>query len=91
MHYNDRMTILARLGFAARGFVYVLVGWFALDAARHGGRPSDNQGVMGSLIDAPLGKAMLGVCALGFAATPSGGWLRQRWTRKGMAILSRAE
>jgi hypothetical protein len=30
-------TLLAKLGFAARGVVYILIGWFAVDAALHGG------------------------------------------------------
>ncbi len=61
------LTILARLGFAARGLVYLLVGIFALDAALNGGRPSDNQGVMGTMADAPVGRVLLLLCALGFA------------------------
>ena len=56
---------LARLGLAARGFVYVLVGWFAFDAARTGGTPTDNQAAMASLIDEPFGLVLLGVIALG--------------------------
>ncbi|MDO7834028.1 DUF1206 domain-containing protein [Sphingobium sp. HBC34] len=67
MTYNDRMTLFARIGFAARGLVYILIGWFALDVAIHGGRPMDNQGVLGTLVDAPLGHVLLGICALGFA------------------------
>lgn len=67
MTYNDRMTLFARIGFAARGMVYILIGWFALDVAIHGGRPMDNQGVLGTLVDAPLGHVLLGICALGFA------------------------
>lgn len=66
MTYNDRMTILARLGFAARGLVYVLIGWFALDVALHGGQPTDNQGALGTLAHAPLGHILLAICALGF-------------------------
>lgn len=67
MKYSDRMTLLARIGFAARGLVYVLIGWFALDVALHGGEATDNQGALGSLADAPLGHILLAVCALGFA------------------------
>lgn len=58
---------LARLGFAARGLVYIMVGWFALDAARTGGAPTDNQAAMASLIDKPFGHVLLGLIALGLA------------------------
>jgi len=67
MDYSDRMTLLARLGFAARGLVYVLIGWFAMDVALNGGQPTDNQGALGTLAHAPLGHVLLGICALGFA------------------------
>lgn len=65
--YAQRLTTLARIGFAARGLVYLLVGWFAIDAALHGGQPSDNQGVLGSLAQSSLGRALLLLCAAGFA------------------------
>jgi hypothetical protein len=61
------LTVFARLGFAARGLVYLLIGVFAIDAALNGGRPSDNQGVMGTVADAPGGRWLLLLCAVGFA------------------------
>lgn len=66
MHYNDRMTLLARLGFAARGLVYIIIGWFATDVAINGGEIKDNQGALGTLADAPLGTALLIMCVVGF-------------------------
>ncbi|KFG88948.1 Membrane protein [Sphingobium herbicidovorans NBRC 16415] len=61
------LTAFARLGFAARGLVYLLVGGIAIDAALSGGRPSDNQGVMGTMADKPGGQLLLILCAIGFA------------------------
>lgn len=67
MARDNRFTSLARLGFAARGLVYILIGWFALDAALNGGRPIDNQGALGTMAEAPMGRALLALCAIGFA------------------------
>ncbi|WP_052149414.1 DUF1206 domain-containing protein [Sphingomonas sp. Ant20] len=60
-----RATQLARLGFAARGLVYCLVAWFAVDAAMRGGTIADNQGAIGSLADEQLGAVLLAVIAAG--------------------------
>ncbi len=60
-------TLLARLGFAARGVVYLLVGWFAIDAALRGGRVGDNQGAIASLADEPFGQFLLAAMAAGLA------------------------
>ncbi|WP_230772550.1 DUF1206 domain-containing protein [Sphingomonas sp. Leaf4] len=60
-------TLLARLGFAARGIVYWIVGWFAIDAALRGGKVGDNQGAIASLADEPFGEVLLGLMAAGLA------------------------
>jgi hypothetical protein len=58
-------TLLAKLGFAARGVVYILIGWFAVDAALNGGEIADNQGAIGSMADGPLGPLLLAIIAAG--------------------------
>jgi len=67
MNSSLGLTLLARLGFAARGLVYILIGWFAIDAARSGSRPTDNQAALASLVDEPFGRILLGVIAAGLA------------------------
>ena len=59
---SEKFRWLVRLGFAARGLVYILVGFLALTAA-----PGDNgpQGAFNLLQDGPLGAPILYAAALG--------------------------
>lgn len=66
MGSGDRLTQIARIGFAARGLVYILIGWFAIDVAVNGGQLKDNQGALGTLAGTPMGQVLLAVCSLGF-------------------------
>jgi len=59
---------LARLGLAARGLVYLLVGWLALRIAfDRGGAQADRQGALHEIASKPGGTAVLAGTALGFA------------------------
>lgn len=64
MHRVRRLDHFGRLGFAAHGVVYLLVGWFAIRAAVGGGSPTDSKGALQSLVGGPLGTVLL----LGIAA-----------------------
>jgi X-X-X-Leu-X-X-Gly heptad repeat protein len=59
---------LMRFGYTARGVVYVLVGAFALIAAKDHTPAPDSKTALGELLDQPFGEVLLGVIALGLAA-----------------------
>lgn len=60
-----RLETFGRIGFAAHGVVYLLVGWFAVRSALGLGSPTDTKGALHSLVGGPFGWAMLGAMALG--------------------------
>ncbi len=57
---------LGRLGYAAKGVVYGLVGVLALLVALgRGGQTTDTRGVLQTIVDAPSGRLLLAVVTLG--------------------------
>jgi len=62
---------LARLGFVAKGFVYVIIGVLAVQAAiGSGGSATDQRGALRTVLHQPFGRTMLailGVGLIGFA------------------------
>jgi hypothetical protein len=56
---------LARMGYAARGIVYVIVGVVAAQAARGEGGATGQQGAFSEILSRPGGKFMLGLLAVG--------------------------
>ena len=62
------MGRLARLGYVAKGVVYVAIGFLALrEALGVGGRTTDPTGVMHLVATQPLGGIMLAILAVGLA------------------------
>jgi hypothetical protein len=65
------MTILARLGYAAKGVVYIIIGWLALQLAiGAGGKTTDQRGALQIISEQPFGKFLLvlvGIGLVGFA------------------------
>ncbi len=59
---------LARAGLAARGVLYILIGWVAiLIALGHGSHQADQQGALQMLASQPYGLVSLWLMAIGFA------------------------
>lgn len=69
---SPRIEILARLGFASKALLYMVVGVLAARAAAGmGGKMTGTRGALREIVDLPFGKALLivmGVGLLGYAA-----------------------
>ncbi len=58
------MRTLSRVGFAAKGVVYLIVGGLAMQGAAGGGQ----KGALTEIASQPFGRVLLGIVALGLAA-----------------------
>jgi hypothetical protein len=64
------VRVLARLGFAARGCIFCLVGTLAAMTAigARGARVTDTRGALETIVSQPFGRAILAIIAVGFFA-----------------------
>ena len=68
------MAGLARFGLATRAFVYVVIGWLAVQIARGHGRHEANQrGALADIAQHSYGAALLWILVSASPPTPSGG------------------
>jgi len=65
---SDWLARVARVGLAARGLIYVLVGALALEVARGGSARTDQKGAMSKIAEQPFGQTMLWIVAVGLLA-----------------------
>jgi hypothetical protein len=71
---------LGRLGYAAKGLVYVLVGVLAAQAAfTTGGQTTDSRGALQQIVQAPFGRVLLAIVAVGLV-----GYALWRFVQAGM-------
>lgn len=63
---SELVSKAARLGFAARGLVYVLVGVLAVQVARGGSQRADQKGAIQKIAEQPFGKLVLWLVVVGF-------------------------
>lgn len=60
------MTILARFGYAAKGVVYLIIGWLAVQVAiGAGGKTTDQRGALQTIYEQPFGKFLLAIMIIG--------------------------
>ena len=63
------MTMLARLGYACKGVVYLIIGGLAVKlAVGKGGAATDQRGALQTIVEQPFGKFLLVVVAIGLLA-----------------------
>jgi Domain of Unknown Function (DUF1206) len=62
------MLWLARAGLAARGVIYVIIGWIAVEVAfHHSGQQADKTGALHAIGATPVGGVLLWLLVIGFA------------------------
>jgi len=60
------MTVLARIGYAAKGVVYLIIGWLALQlVVGAGGKTTDQRGALQTISEQPFGKFLLALVVIG--------------------------
>lgn len=60
------MVMLARIGYATRGVVYIIIGVLAVElAVGHGGKLTDQRGALQTIADQPFGKFLILLVAIG--------------------------
>ncbi|MFB4303196.1 DUF1206 domain-containing protein [Actinomadura sp. NTSP31] len=65
---NSAFHLFCRAGLVARGVLYLLIGWLAVQIGMgEGGQEADKKGALQTVADKPGGTAMLWVMAVGFA------------------------
>ena len=85
------MTVLARFGYAAKGIVYLIIGWLAGELAiGAGGKTTDQRGALQTIYEQPYGKFCLLSLSLALSASPSGAFSRHGLTQKARVAISKA-
>jgi hypothetical protein len=80
---RDIAVKLGRFGMFARGVIFLIIGWFVVQAGIHHD-PSQTQGFGGAfvfLLAQPFGRILLGIVALGFVALGLHSFACARWIR----------
>jgi hypothetical protein len=80
---RDIAVKLGRFGMFARGVIFLVIGWFVVQAGIHHD-PAQTQGFSGAfvfLLAQPFGRILLGIVALGFVALGLHSFACARWIK----------
>jgi hypothetical protein len=80
---KDAVVKLGRFGMFSRGVIFLVIGWFVIQAGIHND-PAQAQGFSGAfvfLLAQPFGRVVLGIVALGFVALGLHSFACARWIR----------
>lgn len=81
-HAKPWVESLARAGYAAKGVVYMLIGFLALQAAMTGaGKTTDSEGALATVVQRPFGSFLLGLIGVGLA-----GYALWRFVQAGLDV-----
>lgn len=86
---RDIVVKLGRFGMFSRGVIFLVIGWFVIQAGIHHD-PAQAQGFGGAfvfLLAQPFGRVLLGIVALGFVALGLHSFACARWIR----LMARTE
>lgn len=66
---SQGMAAFARIGLASRGFIYIVIGWLAIQIALgHSDNQANQRGAIAEVAQQPLGKLVLWLLGFGLAA-----------------------
>lgn len=80
---RDIVVKLGRFGMFSRGVIFLVIGWFVVQAGIHHD-PSQTQGFSGAfvfLLAQPFGRIVMGIVALGFVALGLHSFACARWVK----------
>jgi hypothetical protein len=68
--HSTAFEVLTRIGFIARGVIYIIIGWLAIEVATHttSGASANQKGALQTIDKQPLGHWLLIVVAIGLGA-----------------------
>lgn len=95
---SDAVEVLARLGLASRGVVWLVVGLLAVQVALGSPAKADKNGALQAIADKPFGHLLLVVLVVGFLGYAAWRLLegavghtqeegRKRWTKRGASLF----